>query len=38
MKKNDEKVIYFNNFNKDLSAKTLNVSDLISNAQAVDSD
>ena len=38
MKKNDEKIIYFNNLNKDLSTKILNVSYLISNVWAVNSD
>ena len=31
IEKNNETVIYFNNFNKNLSAKTLNASSKISN-------
>ena len=38
MKKNDEKIIYFNNLNKDLNVKTLNILCLISNVWTVDSD
>ena len=39
IEKNNEKIIYFNNFNKNLSTKTLNVSYLILNTQIIcDSD
>jgi len=38
IEKNDETVIYFNNFNKNLSVKMLNTLNMISNVWAVDSD